>query len=247
MSFNEGGMSPADYAAITRGNDDGMFGGNGAWWLIILFLFFMNGWGGNYGGYGRGGTDAGVREAIDNQTLISKLDQQTYGLADGVYALNNTITNGFANAELSRCNQQAALTGQLNTMALADQKCCCETQAAIANTNYNIATQACDTRSTIQNTGRDITDAYNSGTLAILNKLSAMEAAAKDDKIASLTADVQALRFAASQTAQNSFITANQEAQTAELIRRLGRDCPVPAYVVPNPNCCYNPCGCGSF
>ena len=48
--------------------------------------------------------------------------------------------------------------------------------------------------------------------------------------------------------------TANQEAQTAELIRRLGRDCPVPAYVVPNPNCCYNAnvtfgngCGCGSF
>ncbi len=31
-----------------------------------------------------------------------------------------------------------------------------------------------------------------------------------------------------------------QEAQTAELIRRLGRDCPTPAFIVPNPNCCYN-------
>ena len=75
-----------------------------------------------------------------------------------------------------------------------------------------------------------------------------------NDKIATLQAENQSLKFAASQSAQNAFITANQEAQTAELIRRLGRDCPVPAYVVPNPNCCYNPqvtfsngCGCGNF
>ena len=70
----------------------------------------------------------------------------------------------------------------------------------------------------------------------------------------SLRDEVQTLRLAASQANQNAFITANQEAQTAELIRRLGRDCPVPAYVVPNPNCCYNAnvtfgngCGCGGF
>ena len=77
------------------------------------------------------------------------------------------------------------------------------------------------------------------------------------DKIATLTAENQSLKFQASQSAQNAFITANQDAQTAELIRRLGRDCPIPAYVVPNPNCCYgNPvgvsygynggCGCGN-
>ena len=61
-----------------------------------------------------------------------------------------------------------------------------------------------------------------------------------------LQAENQALKFAASQAQQNAFITANQDAQTAELIRRLGRDCPIPAYVVPNPNCCYgNPVGVG--
>jgi hypothetical protein len=63
------------------------------------------------------------------------------------------------------------------------------------------------------------------------------------DKIATLQAENQALKFKASQAEQNAFITANQTAQTAELIRRLGADCPVPAYVVPNPNCCYNPFG----
>ena len=102
-----------------------------------------------------------------------------------------------------------------------------------------MATQACDTRNLIQNVARDITDNANCNTRAILDFLT-------QDKISSLQAENQNLKFAASQAAQNAFITANQEAQTAELIRRLGRDCPVPAYVVPNPNCCYgNPVGVG--
>lgn len=98
---------------------------------------------------------------------------------------------------------------------------------------------------------RDIIDATNSGTRAVLDFLT-------QDKIATLTAENQALKFQASQTAQNAFITANQEAQTAELIRRLGADCPQPAYLVnaPTPvsfplNSCgqvqftNNGCGCG--
>ena len=72
----------------------------------------------------------------------------------------------------------------------------------------------------------------NGNTRAILDFLT-------QDKIATLQAENQSLKLAASQQAQNAFITANQEAQTAELIRRLGRDCPVPAFVVPNPNGCY--------
>ena len=51
---------------------------------------------------------------------------------------------------------------------------------------------------------------------------------------------MQTANFQLSQINQNAFITANKEAQTAELIRRLGRDCPTPAFIVPNPNCCYN-------
>ena len=70
-----------------------------------------------------------------------------------------------------------------------------------------------------------------------------MEYNGLNDKYQAALAENQALKFQASQTAQNAFITANQEAQTAELLRRLGRDCPIAAYVVPNPNCCYNPGG----
>lgn len=221
-------MSPADFRAIMgNSNDDGFgFGGNGAWWIIILLLF---GWGRNGFGNGTGGgnscgcgcapcaTQADVRAAVDQQTLISKLDQQTYGLADSTYALNNTITNGFHGVDRNFCD----LSHQISD-------CCCQTQRAIDSVKYEMCGNT-----------RDIIDNANCNTRAILDFLT-------NDKIATLTAENQSLKFAASQSAQNAFITANQEAQTAELIRRLGRDCPVPAYVVPNPNCCYgNPVGIG--
>ena len=114
-----------------------------------------------------------------------------------------------------------------------------------------MATQACDTRNTIQNTTRDILENNNSNTRAILDFLT-------NSEMEKLRAENQSLKFQASQSEQNAFITANQTAQTAELIRRLGADCPVPSYIVPNPHCCYgygygaygtaynSGCGCNS-
>ena len=227
-------MSPADLAAVCGNNNNSGFGGDNAWWLLLLFLFGWGrgGWGANGGG-GNGGapcaTQADVRAAVDQQTLISKLDQQTYGLADATYALNNAITGGFYSAELSRCNQQAAIMAQLNMMAMNDQKCCCETQRAIergfADTNYNLATQFCEVKNTINNSTRDIVDNANGNTRAILDFL-------VQDKISTLQNENQSLKLAASQAAQNNY-----------LISQLRDPCPVPAYMVPNPNCCYNSCG----
>lgn len=254
--FKSTGYNLSDIAAVTgrNGNCDGMFGDNG-WWIILLFLFA--GWGrGGFGGFGGGecgipATQADVRAAVDQQTLISKLDQQTYGLADSTYVLNNTITNGFHGVDNAICTLGYNIQSGINNISHQISDCCCETGRAIergfADVNYNMATQSCDTRRAIADSTRDIIDNANCNTRAILDFLT-------QDKIATLTAENQSLRFAASQSAQNAFITANQEAQTAELIRRLGRDCPVPAYVVPNPNCCYgNPvgvnyggCGCGN-
>ena len=227
----------------------GMFGNGNDWaWIVILLLF---GWGGRgFGGFGGGfgggscgtpcATQADVRSAVDQQTLISKLDQQTYGLADSTYAINNAINNGFFGVQSSLCQGFNGISREV-----AD--CCCSTKSAIADVKYTIANEGCETRHALFNNTRDIIDNANANSRAILDFLT-------QDKIATLTAENQSLKFAASQSAQNAFITANQEAQTAELIRRLGRDCPVPAYVVPNPNCCYNAnvtfgngCGCGSF
>jgi hypothetical protein len=110
MFNTNNGYSLSDIAAVSgrNNNGDGMFGENG-WWIILLFLFC--GWGrGGYGGFGGGGgyeapcaTQADVRAAVDQQTLISKLDNQTYGLADSTYAITNAVTNGFHGVDNAIC------------------------------------------------------------------------------------------------------------------------------------------------
>lgn len=222
--------------AYGYGNNGG-FGGFGNEWIGLIVILAILGWGGNgFGGFGGGfggnrgcyepcATQSDVRAAVDQQTLISKLDQQTYGLADSTYALNNAITNGFHGVDNAICNLGYNVQSGFNALGHQLSDCCCQTQRAIDGINYNMATNTCD-----------IKHAINDSTRSILDFLTT-------DKIATLQAENQSLKFKASQAEQNAFITANQTAQTAELIRRLGADCPVPAYVVPNPNCCYNPFG----
>ena len=108
MFNTNNGYSLSDIAAASGRNNDGMFGADG-WWIILLFLFI--GWGRNgFGGMGenmcgpRCATQEDVRAAVDQQTLISKLDNQTYGLADSTYAINSALTNGFHGVDKSGVN-----------------------------------------------------------------------------------------------------------------------------------------------
>lgn len=235
--------------------NNGMFGGDGAWWIIILFLFVFCGWGNNgWGGNGNGAstqgydTRADIQRGFDNNAVINKLDSITNGICDSTYALNNAITSDFSAAELSRCNMQSAFMQQMFNMQMANQQCCCDTQREIergfSGVNYNMATNTCSLQNTINNSTRDILTNQNDNTRAILDYLC-------KDKIDTLQQENQSLRLAASQSAQNAYIAANQEAQTAELIRRLGPT-PVPAYTVPAPypyayGCgCNSGCGCGA-
>lgn len=224
-------------------NGGGMFGnGNNDWWILLLFLFGWGGrgWGGNGGSCGAQSscaTTADVYGAVDQQTLISKLDKQTYGLADATYALNNAITGGFASAELSRANGQAALMERLCSMQSSADKCCCETQRAIDGVNYNIATQTAALQNTLCGTTRDIIDNQNGNARAILDALTASKIEAKNERIAEQQQQIFALQLAASQAAQNQY-----------LIGQL-RPCPVPAYITCNPFAAagygYGGCGCG--
>jgi hypothetical protein len=247
--FNSNGYSLADIAAATGGNNNnrsnGAFGDDG-WWIILLFLMWgNNGWGG--GGRNGATTREEIAYGFDMNGLENGVRGVQQGLCDGFCAMNtgmlngftgiqNTLCQGFSGVNAGMAQQTFDLSTQLHTMAAANANCCCETQRAIergfADTNYNLATQSCDTRRAIADSTRDIIDSNNAGVRSILDFLT-------QDKIATLTAENQSLKFAASQAAQNAFIAANQEAQTAELIRRLDTPCPVPAYVVPNPNCCY--------
>ena len=193
-SDNIGLTMPVQPANTNNGNGFG-FGNDGAWWIIILFLFaFCGGWGGNWGG--NGNTGAGV---VDGYVLTSdfanierKMDGINNGMCDGFYqqaqlvnGVQQTVNNGFMSAEISRANQQAAFMQQLFAMQMQQQECCCENRSAIQGVNYNLATQSCETRNTVQNTTRDIIDNQNQNARAILDALTAQRIEAKDAKVSS--------------------------------------------------------------
>lgn len=139
MSLTSESMTPADIAAVTGNNGNGMWGDGGAWWIIILFLFVFCGWG-NGNGWGNNGGAAGAADnyvlASDFATLQRQIDSSTAslerksdainsGLCDGFYAQNTTaltgfsnvnqnLCNGFSQAELSRANGQMNLMQQMN-------------------------------------------------------------------------------------------------------------------------------------
>lgn len=233
----------------SNNNNDGLFGGGSGGWLGILLLIALLGgglgWGGGFG-FGGGGaglqgmaTRADINEGFALQNITSGITAIQQGICDAVYALNNTVQAGFNATQVAMMQGFNGVERGFCDVSHQLSDCCCENRAAIAQVRYDMATQACDTRNLIQSTTRDLIDNQNANFRALMDYQVNREMREKDAKIAEL-------QNAASQAAQNAFITANQDAQTAELIRRLGRDCPVPAYVVPNPNCCYgNPVGVG--
>ena len=240
------------------GNGNGGFGWGGDWasWIILFLIFGMFGWGGygNAGGVnnpaGQGwATRADINEGFALNNLESGQRDILGSVTSGFHGVDNAICQLGYQTQQGFNNTNVALMQGHNALATQLANCCCETREAIQGVNYNLATQACDTRNTIQNSTRDIIDNQTSGINAIMGKLSQMEYNGLNDKYQAALAENQALKFQASQTAQNAFITANQEAQTAELLRRLGRDCPVPAYwvnpptPVQFPNFC-NTCNC---
>lgn len=254
----DGNYSLSDIAAATgngRNNDD-MFGGDGSWWIIVLFIFAFFGWGNNgWGNNGNGGgyaataaTQADIQRGFDNSAVISKLDGINNGLCDGFYAVNNGMLTGFngINTNIMQTGfgiQQAinadTVANMQNTNALQAQlaNCCCETREAIQGVNYNLATNTCALQNTMNNNTRDLLENQNSNTRAILDYLCQKETA-------DLRAENQALKLAASQSNQNAVLQAAIDANTAEILRRTA-PLPVPAYQVPNPNTYYG-CGCNT-
>lgn len=213
--------------------------GNGWEGLIGLALVasLFGGWG--FGGFGgnRGGsyggncaTQADLAAGFNNSAVLSSLNDIKLTQASnlnfinqGFAGLNNVITTGFSGVDNAVCtlgyqNQAGfnALGTQLASCCCDIRQqisdCCCTTQRAIDGVNYNMAKNTCD-----------IIRANQDNTRAILDYLTS-------EKIEGLRAENTALRGQIS-----------NDIQTRNIISGL-RDttCPIPAYVVPNPNCCYN-------
>ena len=224
----------------------GGFGNNGDWaWIIILFLIF--GFGNGNRGFGSYGGGSGIGEnyvlATDFATIERKLDGINNGICDSTFALNNTINNGFFGVQNALCQGFNGLnvaylqgTNQLSSQiagCCCDVRqqisdCCCKVERGIDGINYNNAIQTNALQQTLCNNTRDIIENQNANYRAIHEELVANKLEMKNDRIAEQQNEINALRLKASQEAQNAY-----------LLNEL-KPCPSAAYIVPNPNCCYN-------
>lgn len=243
MAFTDG-FSAADLAAVVGNNGDGFNGNGGAWWLLILLIFANNGWGNNgWGGNGGGymppyATTSDVQSGFDQAAVIS-----------GINGITSAISNGFAGAEISRANTLANISNQMNAIAMAQQNCCCENRAAVADLKYTVATENCADRAALSEALQAVITANNNSTQRILDQMCQDKIDQKNEQIANLQQQLTMANLAASQTAQTAQLLADNARQTAVLEDYLN---PVarPAFIVQNPNCCAQNygygCGCGN-
>lgn len=240
------------------GNNGGGFGwgGDGAWWIIILFLFVFCGWGngGFGGGYGNGVNGAGfqgyatradINEGFAMNNLQSGINAIQQGICDATYALTNAVNSGFSTTQMSMMQGFNGVQSQICNLGAQLAQCCCDIRASIQDVRYEMAQNTCNITNQMNNNTRDVLENQNSNTRAIIDWLCQEKIDAKNEKIAEQAAQIQALQLQASQAAQNATLMAAMDANTAQIIRRTGNDCPIPAYVVQPPaqvtfptNCC---------
>ena len=230
------------------GGGSGGFGWGGDFgsWIILFLLFgLFGGWGNGYGfgGFGGGFNTPNAQGTITRADLNEGFALQ--GLQNGQTSIKDAVTNGFHGVDTAVCQLGYNTQQGFNTLASQLASCCCETQSAIQGTRYDIATSAAATQNTIQNATRDLMENSNANSRAILQALN-------DNYVRTLERENSDLRMNALISNSNAVNQAARDAQTAELLRRTGHDCPTAAYVVQPPqpvtfpnfcNTC-NSCGC---
>lgn len=232
MGYYEGNISDLS----TGCNNSGMWGGDGIWAILLLALL-GGGYGfgrGGYGGIGGGtysealgyelgkvATTNDVASGFNNSAVLGSLNDIKLTQASnlnfinqGFAGLNNVITTGFSGVDNAICTLGYQNQQGFNTLSHQISDCCCQTQRAIDSVNFNNARNTCD-----------IIQAINLGNQRVIDYM-------QSEKIDTLN---RKLAVAEGQI--------SQYAQTNAIVSALKQPCPVPAYTVPNPNCCYNTCG----
>lgn len=244
-------------------NNGGFFGNEGLWAVIILAIIF--GWGTN--GYGRNGGDNGMNAYIpylvgtgatgqggaDTRAALSEgfyqqdTSRSLAGIQSGICSLgydqlaqmngvNTNIANGFAGVNSAIMQEGNARQAGQTAIQTQLASCCCENKQLIGDLKYTIAQQDCATRQAIADNARAIVDNCNANFRSMMDYFT-------QDKIATLTAENQSLKFAASQDRQNALLTTVMSQQTDTILNRVNPR-PIPAYQVANPNVGVNCCGC---
>ncbi len=143
----ENGMSPADIKALTERDNDGFGAGNGAWWIIILFLFVFMG-GGNFfgrsnqqGELGQYATAASQQQILFGQQF-GQINDRITNVGNGICSLGYEMQGNMAALGKEVALGQAGINQQImsGNYALAQQlsECCCKTQRGLDAVSANI-------------------------------------------------------------------------------------------------------------
>ena len=221
--YIEGDIPTTVTTGCNNGYNNGFGLGNG-WEGIIALLVIAGLFGGGWGGFGFGGnrggacaTQADLAAGFNNSAVLSNLNDIILGQAQmqnfinqGFAGLNQTVTSGFAGVNNAICTLGYQNQAGFNALSNQLATCCCDTRAAIADVKY------ANERNTCQ-----IIDSQNANTRAILDYLTGEKISALQSENAGLKAQI------------------SNDKQSAYLLSEL-KECPKAAYIVPNPNCCYN-------
>ena len=246
MYQNDGSF--AEGYAIGRdsngGNNGSMWGNDGIWAILLLALLGFGGRGfGGFGGYGgagnefvgyelgKGATQADVASGFNNSAVLGGINDLKLANAQGFAGLNTAITTGNAGIQQTLCQGFNGINTAILQSANATERgfaqagynlanCCCELKGAIADVKYANEAQTCQIINAINAGNQRLVDIYTSDKIDTLNRKLAV--------------------------AENKALTYENNAY---LINQIKTPCPIPAYTVPNPNCCYtqptNCSGCG--
>lgn len=223
-----------DVPFVSTNNGNGGMWGQDSIWAILLLALLGNGRGFGFGGgtgagtysealgyeLGKVATTNDVASGFNNSAVLSSLNDIKLGqsqmqnfINQGFAGLNTTFIQGTNSINNAICTLGYQTQTGFNTLAHQLSDCCCATQRAIDGVNYNLAKSTAD-----------IVQSNTANTQRIIDYMQA-------EKINALTAENVALKGQISNSRQ-----------TTEIVSALS-PCPKPAYVVPNPNCCYNQCG----
>lgn len=263
---------------VMYGNGGG-FGGNGFLggdgWIVLLLLLAFGGWGnnGNNGGFfgGRGFDDGyawlsnGQKEIMQNtnngfDTL--HLSNQIEGTRDGIWSLSNqlcnccadmnqTVSNGFFNAEIAANNRQMADMNQNFALSQQLSTASADNRLGIANLNSTILSENCADRAALADGLKDLLINQTANTQRILDQLCNDKIDEKNEKITDLQRELLMKDLQASQTAQNAFISNSLNNEIDLMYNRLV-NCPIPSTPVYGRTAIFscpqnNGCGCGNF
>lgn len=151
--LQKNGLDPNLLLAMNRNN--GAFGGEGGWFIWVIFLFFLMGWGGN--GWGNGNRPGlaneinndygrsllmeaigGNRNAISN--LATQLSCSEGQIQSAISALSTQMQN--VGNQIGMSGMQVINALQQGNMQIAQQiaQCCCDNKMAICQQTNTLQT-----------------------------------------------------------------------------------------------------------